>query len=196
METNISTSLGHSILTPVQPVPKLTLKCQVPDRGATGVPIFSHWYDSTRKNPHATSGNRIDIINPGAPALEADLKLIEIDSCATFCHWVHFGTRVLHQLLVVLAAKLDFRMQTFQEVGGAHFVPDLCCHVISTKIQRANFVSLDRQSVILRIRSLHYFFAREVRIGFRNCRFNHGAIKAGSLGESTSAAGVMEADHR
>ena len=53
-------SPSGSVLTPGQPIPALTVYCQVPCRVATGVPVFflNHWYDSTRKNPHSTSGNR------------------------------------------------------------------------------------------------------------------------------------------
>ena len=44
--------LTHSTLTSDQPVPALTLWCQAPGRGATGVPILSHWYDSTGGKKH------------------------------------------------------------------------------------------------------------------------------------------------
>ena len=48
-------------------VSALTLYCQAPGRVATGVPVFSHWYDSTQKNPVARG-----IRNPRSHALEAD----------------------------------------------------------------------------------------------------------------------------
>ena len=40
LPTTLSISPSHSILTPGQPVPALTLQRQVPGRTETGVPIF------------------------------------------------------------------------------------------------------------------------------------------------------------
>ena len=40
LQIKLSNLPNHSILTPGQPVPALTLWCQVPGRVATGVPIF------------------------------------------------------------------------------------------------------------------------------------------------------------
>ena len=40
LQIKLSTSLSHSILTPGQPAPALTLERQAPGRVATGVPIF------------------------------------------------------------------------------------------------------------------------------------------------------------
>ena len=40
LQIKLTTSLNHSILTPGQSVPVLTLYCQAPGRVATGVSIF------------------------------------------------------------------------------------------------------------------------------------------------------------
>ena len=58
MQIKLSTSLSHSIRTPDQLVPALTLRRQAPGRVASGVPFLCHWYDSIRKNPLGASGSR------------------------------------------------------------------------------------------------------------------------------------------
>ena len=40
LQIKLTTSPSHSILTPGQPVPALTVQCQAPGRIATGVPVF------------------------------------------------------------------------------------------------------------------------------------------------------------
>ena len=67
LQTKLSISPSHSILTPGQPVPALTLYLQAPGRVATGVPILSHWYDST---PEKSRRKRDS--NPGSSALVVD----------------------------------------------------------------------------------------------------------------------------
>ena len=67
LQIKFSISPSHSILTPGRPVPTLTLSPQAPGRVATGVPILSHWYDSTLKK----SWHKQDS-NPGSSAVEAD----------------------------------------------------------------------------------------------------------------------------
>ena len=68
MQIQLSTSPSHSILTPGQPVPALTLQRQAPGGVATVVPSFkSLENDSTREDFHG--GKRE--LNSGLPALEA-----------------------------------------------------------------------------------------------------------------------------
>ena len=66
LQIELYTSPSHSILTPGRPVQALTLERQAPGRVATGVPILSHWYDSTEKSRRQRDSN------PGSSALEAD----------------------------------------------------------------------------------------------------------------------------
>ena len=67
LQIKLSTSPSHSILTPGQPVPVLTLECQVPYRADTGVPIFKSlvWLDPGKSHRKWDS-------NTGSSALEAD----------------------------------------------------------------------------------------------------------------------------
>ena len=67
LQIQLSISPSHSILTPGQPIPALTLKCQAPGRVATGVPILSHWYDLTLEKSQCKWDS-----NLGSPSLEAD----------------------------------------------------------------------------------------------------------------------------
>ena len=68
MQIKRSISPSHSILTPGQPLPALTLERQAPGRVATGVPIFKSLVRlDPGKNPVASG-----IRTPGSSALEAD----------------------------------------------------------------------------------------------------------------------------
>ena len=49
LQIKLFISPTHTLLTLGQTVPALTLYHQAPGKVETGVPIFSHWYDSTRK---------------------------------------------------------------------------------------------------------------------------------------------------
>ena len=75
MQIKLSISPSHSILTPGQPVPALTLYRQVPGRVATGVPFFflSHGMTQAQKNPGA-SGIRTRDLPKGHKANEAVSK--------------------------------------------------------------------------------------------------------------------------
>ena len=67
LRIKLSTSPSHSILTPGQPVPALTLSYPAPSRAATGVPIFKSlvWL-----NPEKSQ--RKWELNPGSAAPKAD----------------------------------------------------------------------------------------------------------------------------
>ena len=67
LQIKVSISPTHSILTPGQPVPVLTLLRQAPGKVATGVPIFKSLVHSTP----GKSRNKRDS-NPGSSTLEAD----------------------------------------------------------------------------------------------------------------------------
>ena len=66
MQTQLSTSPSHSILTQGQPVSADPITPGA-GQGSTGVPISSHWYGST---PEKSRRKRDS--NPGSSALEAD----------------------------------------------------------------------------------------------------------------------------
>ena len=65
LQIKLSLSPSHSILTPHQPVPVLTLWCQAPGRVATGVPMYKSlvWLDLDK------SPRRKRESNPGLPLL-------------------------------------------------------------------------------------------------------------------------------
>ena len=67
MQTKLSISPSHSILTPGQPVTALTLYRQEPGRVATGVSILKSLDDSTQEKSRRKRDS-----NPGSSALEAD----------------------------------------------------------------------------------------------------------------------------
>ena len=68
LQTKLSVSPSHTILTPGRPVPALTLFRQAPGRVTTGVEFFkSMVYDSTPKKSRRTRDS-----NPGSSALEED----------------------------------------------------------------------------------------------------------------------------
>ena len=67
MQIKLSTSPGHSILTPCQPVPALTLSLQASGRVATGAPILK---SLVRLDPEKSRRKRDS--NPGFSAPEAD----------------------------------------------------------------------------------------------------------------------------
>ena len=59
LHIKLSASPSHSIFTPGQPVPALTLERQAPGRVATGVPSLKSLVGLSRKNPRCASGNLI-----------------------------------------------------------------------------------------------------------------------------------------
>ena len=63
LQIQLSTPSSHSILSPGQPVPALTLQCQAPGRVAIGVPISKLTWISSRRKQES---------NPGPSPLEAE----------------------------------------------------------------------------------------------------------------------------